>query len=229
MRRAASPDRRRPAPPPLGSPPGLTRQPVGSGSRGRPRRRSAITLRWISLVPPAIVRQRLARKPNVHWAAAPTVVAPSGPSSAEPELLGALVVLHAEQLADARLGPGLGAGDRALRRCAARARPRCGPRPPARRAGRAGAGRLRAAPSPMRSADQAEQRLDAATERRAAAHRHPLVGQRGAGQRPAAVDLADHAVVGHEHVVEEHLVEHLQPGHLPQRPDVDARACACRR
>ncbi len=35
----------------------------GSGSRGRPRMRSAMTLRWTSLVPPAMVRQRVARKP----------------------------------------------------------------------------------------------------------------------------------------------------------------------
>ena len=31
------------------------------GSLGRPRRRSAMTLRWISLVPPAIERHRLPR------------------------------------------------------------------------------------------------------------------------------------------------------------------------
>ena len=49
---------------------------------------------------------------------------------------------------------------------------------------------------------------------------------RASGQPPS--HLADHAVVGHEHVVEEDLVEHLQPGQLAQRADVDARARTCR-
>ncbi len=35
-------------------------------------------------------------------------------------------------------------------------------------------------------------------------------------------DLADQAVVGHEHVVQEHLVEHRVAGELAQRPHVDA-------
>ena len=60
--------------------------------------------------------------------------------------------------------------------------------------------------------------------RREPGHRDPLVGQRRPGQPPAAVDLADHAVVGHEDVVEEDLVEHRLAGQLAQRPDVDARA-----
>ena len=63
-----------------------------------------MTLRWISLVPPAMVRQRLARKPKVHWAAAPIGGGALGAEQREAELLGALVVLDAEQLADAGLG-----------------------------------------------------------------------------------------------------------------------------
>ena len=42
-------------------------------------------------------------------------------------------------------------------------------------------------------------------------HRDPLIGQRGAGQPPPVVDLADDHLVGHEHVVEEHLVEQIAP------------------
>ena len=57
--------------------------------------------------------------------------------------------------------------------------------------------------------------------------RHPLVGQRGPGDPPAAVDLADHAVVRHEHVVQEHLVEQRIAGDLAQRPHLDARARTC--
>ena len=54
-------------------------------------------------------------------------------------------------------------------------------------------------------------------------HRYALVGQRGAGQSPAVVDLPDDHLVGHEHVVEEHLVEQVVAGDLAQRPDIDAR------
>ena len=91
---------RRPAP---RAAPGPHPPPQRSGSRGRPRRRSPITLRWISLVPPAMVRQRLARKPNVHWRTVALDGGALGAEQGEPELLGALVVLDAEQLADAGL------------------------------------------------------------------------------------------------------------------------------
>src|SRR5882757_7432410 len=64
--------------------------------------------------------------------------------------------------------------------------------------------------------------LHALVEGTTGGHRDPLVGQRGAGQRPAAVDLPDHHLVGHEHVIEEHLVEEVVAGDLTQRPDVDA-------
>ena len=111
-----------------------------SGSRGRPSRRSPITLRWISLVPPAMVRQRLARKPNVHCCAAPSVVAPGGAEQFETELLRALVVLDAEQLAHARFGSGLGARHAAVRR----------PQPEQRDGVRLGHQRARALPSRAR-------------------------------------------------------------------------------
>ena len=62
----------------------------------------------------------------------------------------------------------------------------------------------------------ARQRQAAATTADADA----LVAERRPGHGPAAVDRADHVVVGYEHVVEEHLVElgiprrHLQRTHL---------------
>jgi hypothetical protein len=131
-------------------------------------------------------------------------------------------VLDAEQLAHAGLGSGIGAAQRT--RCGAQAHDR----------ERVRLGHQLAEVVPQQRvvvelpgvevvADQVHQRLDATAERRAAAHRDPLVGQGVARQGPAAVDLADHAVVGHEHVVQEHLVEHLQAGQLTQRPDVEAR------
>ena len=60
--------------------------------------------------------------------------------------------------------------------------------------------------------------------RLAAADRHPLGGQRGAADLPAAVDVAEHQIVGHEHVVDEHGVEHLIAGELTQRPHLDSLA-----
>ena len=51
----------------------------GSGSRGCPRIRSAITLRCTSLVPPAMVRQRVERKPSSQRCARPACTAASAP------------------------------------------------------------------------------------------------------------------------------------------------------
>ncbi len=50
----------------------------------------------------------------------------------------------------------------------------------------------------------------------------PLVGQGGVGHGPAVVDLADECLVRHPGIGQEDLVEQGPPGHLPQRPDVDA-------
>ena len=51
----------------------------GSGSRGCPRIRSAMTLRCTSLVPPAMVRQRVERKPSSQRCARPACTAASAP------------------------------------------------------------------------------------------------------------------------------------------------------
>ena len=75
-----------------------------------------MTLRWISLVPPAMVRQRLARKPKVHCCARALGGGALGAEQVEAELLRALVVLDAEQFAHARLRPRLGACHAAMRR-----------------------------------------------------------------------------------------------------------------
>ena len=182
-----------------------------------------MTLRWISLVPPAIVRQRLARKPNVHWRGRADGGGALGAEQREAQLLRALVVLDAEQLAHARLGAragarrptgGWSAGRGAATVCAsATSAPSWSSRWVEPQRGR----RRRGRPTRPSSASMPPPNDEPA------AHGHALVGQRRAGERPAAVDLADHAVVGHEDVVEEDLVEHRQPGHLPERADVDAR------
>ena len=71
--------------------------------------------------------------------------------------------------------------------------------------------------------DRVEQLLHRVAQRGALRHRHPLVGQRGACQPPTLVDLADHHLVGDEHVVQEHLVEQFVAGDLPQRSHDQAR------
>ena len=160
---------------------------LAHGSRGRPSRRSAMTLRWISLVPPAIDRQRLPRKPPTQDAASPSAAAAAARA--------------------ARGRPPAPAG-RARRRAACgrwtRARVRRPPR--ARRVVRtpiAARAWLRATrpPSACRrsaparrvgSADEGHERLDARAHRRAPAHRHPLVGERRAGGHPPTGRRADH-------------------------------------
>ncbi len=88
--------------------------------------RSPITLRCTSLVPPAMVRHRAERKPWLHRPASPSVVALAGTELHEPELLEALLVLGAEQLAHARLGTGLDARHRPQRGPGAEQRQRLG-------------------------------------------------------------------------------------------------------
>ena len=74
-------------------------------------------------------------------------------------------------------------------------------------------------------ADELDELVEAGQERRlAAADRHALVGQRVAADLPAAVHLAEHHLVGHEHVVDEDGVEHRVAGELAQRLDLDALA-----
>ncbi len=79
-----------------------------------------------------------------------------------------------------------------------------------------------------RARHRRDQVLDARPERRVRAHVHALVAERVAGHLPAAVDLADHHLVGHEQVLDEDLVEHRQSADLLQRPDVEAPARTCR-
>src|SRR4051812_42119394 len=55
-----------------------------------------------------------------------------------------------------------------------------------------------------------------------AAEPGPLRGERGVGDGPAVVQAADEVPVRHPRAVDEHLVEHRPPGHLAQRPDLDA-------
>ncbi len=50
-----------------------------------------------------------------------------------------------------------------------------------------------------------------------------LVRERGVGDRPPTVELADEMVCRHEHIVEEHLVELGLAGDLPQRAHLDTR------
>src|SRR5579875_2753837 len=48
-----------------------------------------------------------------------------------------------------------------------------------------------------------------------------LVSERGAGDRPPSVELADQVARRHPRAGQEHLVEQGVTGHLPQRPDLD--------
>ena len=51
----------------------------------------------------------------------------------------------------------------------------------------------------------------------------PLEVERGLGDHPPVALAADEIGVGDDGVVEEDLVEDVVAGHLPQRPDLDAR------
>src|SRR5664280_317171 len=125
------------------------------------------------------------------------------------ELLDPLLVLGAQQLAQARPRAGVRAGQRAQRRPMGHERqglrlgqqgtqPHCG-------------GFGYTAVLARRLADQ---RLDPDAEGGTRGDRDAFVGQRHPGDAPPVVDVSDHAVVGHEHVVEEDLVEQRRPGQL---------------
>jgi hypothetical protein len=74
-------------------------------------------------------------------------------------------------------------------------------------------------------ADEVDEAVEAGQERGlAAADGHPLGGQGGPADLPAAVHLAEHHVVGYEDVVNEHGVEHGIAGQLAQRLHLDAVA-----
>ena len=74
-------------------------------------------------------------------------------------------------------------------------------------------------------ADEVDETVQGGQERWfGAADRHALGGQRGAADLPAAVDLAEHHVVGDEDVVDEYGVEHRIAGQLAQRLHLDAVA-----
>ena len=161
-------------------------------------------LRWISLVPPAIDRARLPRKPPIHAAPSPSSTAASGPSNVEPDLLHALLVLDADQLADARLGAGLGRRRGPATSCAApSAAMRVGVDQQTRRAGRPPAV---VEPAPASAMSSTASTPGPNVEPSAIDTRSLASVVRAASQPSFAA--ADHALVGHEHVVEEDLVEH---------------------
>ncbi len=77
----------------------------------------------------------------------------------------------------------------------------------------------------MPVAHELHETVEVGQERRfAVADRHPLGGQRGAADLPAAIHLTEHELVGNEHVVDEDGVEHRVSGQLPQRLHLDAFA-----
>ena len=190
------------------------------GSRGRPSTRSPMMLRCTSLVPPAIVRLRLKRKPRLQACRLAVGDRAVRADQREPDLLHVLVVLHAEQLAHRRLRTArVGAGQRGEREPEAEHRERVAACRRARRPrrGRAAspacprsrtASRIRSTPCPNVMPLPMNTRSFASVVRAA---------------RQPSCSGADEAVVGDEHVVEEHLVEHRLAGQLAQRPDVDAR------
>ncbi len=179
-----------------------------------------MTLRWISLVPPAMDRARLPRKPPVHDGAV-ALAGDARPGRAAPGPPPARAARARRRAACARWPRGRADRRRAPAAwCARRAwrwRGRSATSPPSRSA-------TSGVVEPPRALGQVEQRPrrpgpndepDAIDTRSLAsvvrAHSQPSVGP------------ADQAVVGHEHVVEEDLVEHRHAGELAQRPDVDAR------
>ena len=175
----------------------------GSGSRGRPSSRSPMTLRWTSLVPPAMVRHLLWSTPWADTAASPSVIDPVGTGRSRPNSWTRCSNSAPRSLPHARLGAGLQSPHRAQRGPHAQLRQGLGlgqQQCPSR-------SRVTGSWSSGWAATRASTPSSAAAERRVGRQRDPLVGQRGPGQPPAAVHLAHHAVVGHEAPVEEHLVE----------------------
>ena len=172
-----------------------------------------MTLRSTWLLPPAMVSARVDSALRAAALAALFVAsAPVDPEGLQRQLASVLHLVHADQLAHARRRPRVEPAELAQRDLQAE------------RSGRLQPADERAHPvvqHRLRSGRR-EQIVEAAADVGVRRHRHPLVRQRGAGEPPAAVDRADHAVVGHEDVVDEDLVEQRVAGDLAQRADVDA-------
>jgi hypothetical protein len=132
------------------------------------------------------------------------------------ELLHPLLVLGGSELAQAGLGTALAAGQHPHRGAHAEQRERL-------RLGDEVTGPVEGDLVDVAVREQLQDAFHPDAERRAARHRHPLVGERRTRQPPAVVDLTHQAVGRHEDVVEEDLIEHRRAGELPQWADVDAR------
>ena len=163
--------------------------------------RSAIWLRVISEVPPAIDMARVASCENPANAAVVDQEGQLGPDKVRLQGRPLVPVLGQHQLGHVALGSG--------------PRPGHGPLGPAQVEhlegmvlGHRAPTRAAAVGQPvamrLEQGEQVHGREDAA---RAATDGDPLVAQGGAGHRPAVVGHAHHVVVGHEDVVEEDLVE----------------------
>ena len=126
---------------------------------------------------------------------------------------------QADELADAARGTGLGTGELPQRGAEGQQRL------PVRLAHQVpdAVAQQRVARESAQRGDVGQHVLHSPAERRAGAHCHALVRESRTGERPAASDLADDAVVRDEDVIEEDLVEGSVTGELAQRPDVDAR------
>ena len=180
----------------------------------------AITRRWISAAPPAMVLPALAR---VSAARRPSPMLPgprstsaSGPSSRAPA--------SAVRRTSVR--------DRQLRHRRLRRRPAGPPRaasPPAARAARAACASPRSRRSSSRAPAPLERLLQVVQHPQHHADllaRHALVVQRAHQHPPAAVQLADELLRGHLHVGQEHLAERAAADRL-DLAHLDARACPC--
>ena len=200
-----------------------------AGSRGSPRPRSPMIVRWISLVPPGIVHSHEPMKSSTQ---APDsqparhrllALAWAGARDLGAEVRHALQQLAVVQLDDRRLGrptPPAGRGRRP-RRSSGRSRPprsRARPDGPARvlvAAGRRAAGstaQARRASGTRR--DEPLGQLDIVDA--------PLGAQRALGHLPAVVLRADAVRRRDGHLVEEDLAEVRLAGGLADRADVDA-------
>ena len=140
-----------------------------------------MTLRWISLVPPAMERHGCRGSPDVHRRGVVLGGGAPGPEQLEADLLRPLLVLDAEQLAHARLrararrpptARSVVRGARARRATCASASS------PPSRSSTSGSSSCPGLARPGSSSASTPQPND-----EPAAHRHPLVGERGAGQR----------------------------------------------
>ena len=177
------------------------------GSRGRPSRRSAMTLRWISLVPPAIdeaavaeeaadPRRRRRRRRRRAAGAEQREARPPAPAGRA-----------RRRAACARSPPGPGSAP-----ASARSVVRSAERGERLRVGQRGRRPSSSDERRRRPADARTRPSSASTpepERRARAHRHPLVGERRAGRAPSRRRRAPTTQSsGTNTSVEEDLVEH---------------------